>query len=440
MSETFKYFVKYVGTNTIGMIATAVCILVDYWFIATAMGTDGLAAFSIGLPIYSFTWGIGVLLGVGGGAKYAELHAEGNAAEANKIITTTIKLGAIVTIPLILLGVFFGSRISMLLGGQGDVLGMVTIYVSIILLLSPGVIAFAIFESFTRNDDSPKAAMISSIVFNAMNIILDAIFIFGFGWGMFGAALATTLACLSAALYLIAHWWFKKDTFRFVRAKIAWAQVKSICVIGMPAFNSEFLYGFIHIIFNLTLFSLAGNVGVAAFGIVSSLAGLSFYILSGIGQGIQPLASYYYGAKERLNLKNVLKYALIVSIGFSIIIIAAGYLFTEQITSFLNTEQDADLSSVANAGLRIYFLAYIFTGITTVAVSFLSVTSAPKAALVISILQNGVIIIPLVLIMSRIFGIYGVWASYPVAELLLVVASIYFLRRANKVHERLLNR
>ena len=439
MSETIKYFFKYVGTNTVGMIATAVCILVDYWFIATAMGTDGLAALSIGLPVYSITWGIGVMLGVGGGAKYAELHAEGNVSEANKAFTTAIKLGAIVVIPLILLGVFFGGRISMLLGGEGDVLSMVTSYVSIILLLSPGVIAFAIFESFTRNDDSPNAAMISSIVFNAMNIILDAIFIFGFGWGMFGAALATTLACFIAALYLIVHWLFKKDSFRFVRVKMAWAQVKTICVIGLPSFNSEFLYGFVHIIFNLTLFSLAGNIGVAAFGVVSSLANLSFYILSGIGQGIQPLASYYYGAKEKLNLKSVLKYALVASIGFSIIIIAVAYLFTDHITSFLNTEQDAALSYVANAGLRIYFIAYIFTGVTTIAVSFLSVTSAPKAALVISVLQNGVIIIPLVLIMSRIFGIHGVWASYPVAELLLVVASIYFLYRANKVHDRLVN-
>ena len=435
MSEVFKYFVKYVGTNTVGMIATAICILVDYWFIATAMGTDGLAALSIGLPIYSITWGIGVMLGVGGGAKYAEYHAAGDEYGANKAFTTTVKLGIIVVIPLVLLGIFFGDAISMLLGGEGYVLSMVASYVSIILLFSPGVIAFAIFESFTRNDDSPKAAMISSIVFNAMNIVLDAVFIFGFGWGMFGAALATTLACLCATLYLLAHWRFKKVSFRFVRVKMALEQMKSICIIGLPSFNNEFLYGFIHIIFNLTLFSLAGNIGVAAFGIVSSIANLSFYILSGIGQGIQPLASYYYGAKEKLNLKSVLKYALITSIGFSVIIIAVGYLFTDPITSLLNTEQDAYLSHIANAGLRIYFTAYIFTGITTIAVSFLSVTSAPKAALVISVLQNGVIIIPLVLIMSRIFGIYGVWASYPAAELLLVVAGIFFLYRANKVHQ-----
>ena len=437
MSDVLRDFVKYVGSNTIGMIATAICIIVDYWFIAMAMGTDGLAALSIGLPVYSITWGIGVMLGVGGGAKYAELQAVEEENQANEIFTITMKLGIIVVIPLVLLGVFFGGRISMLLGGEGDVLDMVTSYVSVLLLMSPVIVTYAIFESFTRNDDSPKAAMISSIIFNAMNIVFDAVFIFGFGLGMLGAALATTLACFCALIYLLAYRWFKKTGFRLVKTGIEFEQIKSICIIGLPSFNNEFLYGFIHILFNLTFFSLAGNIGVAAFGIVSSLANLSFYIFSGVGQGIQPLASYYYGVKDKLSLKRVLNYALITSFGFSAIIIAAVYLFTDPITSILNTEQDAVLSYIANVGVRIYFTAYVFTGVTTIAVAFLSVTSAPKAALVISVLQNGIIVIPLVLIMSRLFGIYGAWASYPAAELLLVAASIYYLHQANKVHKNL---
>ena len=438
MSDVFKDFVKYVGTNTVGMIATAICMIVDYWFIASAMGTDGLAAFSLGLPIYSITWGIGMMLGVGGGAKYAELHAMGDESQANKVFTITIKMGLIVIIPLVLGGFFLGNMISMLLGAEGYILPMVTGYVSTILILSPGLILYGIFESFTRNDDSPKAAMISSIIFNVMNIVWDAVFIFGFGWGMVGAGLASTLAGFCALLYLVVHWKIKKTNFRFVNAQLKIKQVLSICEIGLPSFNSEFLYGFIHITFNITFLSLAGNIGVAAFGIVSSLANLSFYIFSGVGQGIQPLASYYYGVKEKLNLKKVLDYALITSICFSAIIIAIVYLFTDPITSILNTEQDAVLSALANTGVRIYFLSYIFVGITTVAIAFMSVTSAPKIALVISVLQNGALIIPLIFIMSRLFGIYGAWASYPVSELLLVVASIFFMYRANRIHRQIL--
>ena len=434
MSEVSKNFIKYVGLNTIGMISTAICILVDYWFIATAMGTDGLAALSIGLPVYSITWGIGMMLGVGGGAKYAELQATDKESEANKIFTITMKLGVIVIIPLVLSGVFLGERISMFLGGEGHILPMVTGYVRIILIMSPGLIIYNIFESFTRNDDAPQAAMISSVIYNVMNLVLDAVFIFGFGLGMFGAALATTIACLCALLYLLIHWRFGKTYFRPVKVKMVLRQAKSICEIGLPSFNSEFLYGFVHITFNLILLSLAGHVGVAAFGIVSSIANVSFYMFSGIGQGIQPLASYYYGMKESKNLKKVLSYSIITSIGFAAIVITSVFLFASTITSFLNTEQDAALSALAGDGLRIYFIAYLFVGITTIAIAFLSVTSASKAALVISVLQNGALLIPLVFIMSHLFGVYGVWASYPVSELLLVIVSVFCLFRANKVH------
>ena len=436
--SVFKYFVKYVGANTVGMLATAVCIFVDYLFIATAMGTNGLAALSLGLPVYSITWGIGMMLGVGGGAKYAELHAVGDEAQANKIFTITMKLGVIVIIPLFLSGIFLSGYISSLLGAEGHILPMVTSYVRVLLLMSPALIMYNIFESFTRNDEAPKAAMISSIIYNVMNLVFDAVFIFAFGWGMFGVALATTLACLCALLYLVVYWLLRKTSFKLVISSPVkyWAEVKEICIIGLPSFNSEFLYGFIHITFNATFLSLAGTVGVAAFGIVSGLAGLSFYIFSGVGQGIQPLASYYYGLGEKINLKKLLKYSIITSIGLSVIIIGIMFLFTDQITSILNTEQDIALSRAANEGVIIYFTAYAFVGITTIAIAYLSVTGAPKAALILSALQNGVLLIPLILILSRLFGIRGAWASYPVSELLLVVVSIFLLHRVNKVQQK----
>ena len=120
--------------------------------------------------------------------------------------------------------------------------------------------------------------------------------------------------------------------------------------------------------------------------------------------------------------------------GLSVIIIGIMFLFTDQLTSILNTEQDAVLSGLANEGVIIYFSAYAFVGITTIAIAFLSVTSAPKAALVLSALQNGVLVIPLILILSRLFGIRGAWGSYPASELLLVIVSVFFLWRADRAH------
>ncbi|MCL2578405.1 MAG: MATE family efflux transporter [Oscillospiraceae bacterium] len=434
MSEVLKSFIKYVGLNITGMVVTAVAIFTDYWFIATAMGTNGLTSLSLAVPVYSILWGIGLLLGVGGGAKYAELKAAGEQAKANKFFTITVKMGVMVIVPIILAGAFLGTQISMLLGAEGQVISMTASYIRVLLLLSPGIIMYNIFEGFTRNDGSPKAAMISSVIYSVMNIVWDYIFIFVLGWGMFGAALATTFAALCALGYLLVYWLQKRSGFRLAKVQVRLRHVIPICIVGGSSFMGEFLYGFVLIAFNLTLLNLAGNVGVAAFGIVSSIAFIVTYIFFGIGQGIQPLASHYYGRQDSKNLRKVLNYSLITSAAVALIVIAGMFNFTETITAILNSEQDPILAELANEGIRIYFAAFLFAGITVIAVAFLSVTSAPKAALALSILQGGVLVVPLVFALSRLFGIWGVWLSYPISEVLLVVVSIYCLSKANKVH------
>ena len=436
MNGIVNVFIKYVGLNILGTISTAICIFVDYWFIATAMGTDGLTALSLALPVYSIINGVGLMLGVGGGAKYAELKAKDDDNHANNFFTLTVKSGCIFIIFFVLIGCFFTPQISALLGAEQHILPMTSSYVRIILLLSPGLILYHIFSSFARNSGSPKTAMISAFIFNAMNIVLDYIFIMVFGWEMFGASLATTLASFCALLYLLACWGQKKFSFRFVKTRLIIKQVMSVFEIGGPSFIGEFLYGFVLMVFNLTLLNLNGNVGVAAFGIVSSIAFVVQYIFIGLAQGIQPMVSNYYGKKDRENIKRVLNYSLKTAIGIALVVVAAMFLFTESITSVLNSEEDVILAELVNEGARIYFSAFIFVGITYIATSFLSVSVAPKVALILSILQGGALIIPLVFILSKIFGVIGAWLSYPISELLLAIISIYYLLRTSKFYDK----
>ena len=109
------------------MISTAVFIFVDYWFVSMAMGTDGLTSLGLGVPIFNVTFGFGLMLGVGGGARYAYFRAKGNQEQANQIFTTTLKMGCIVAIPLVLLGGFFAAQISMFLGAEGHILPYTTL-------------------------------------------------------------------------------------------------------------------------------------------------------------------------------------------------------------------------------------------------------------------------------------------------------------------------
>jgi len=342
-----------------------------------------------------------------------------------------------VAIPLILLGGFFAAQISMLLGAREHILPMTAGYIRILLLLSPGVILYCIFEAFARNDNAPKIAMFSAIIFNAMNIILDYIFIFVFGWGMMGAALASTLASFCALSFLAVHWLRKKLNFRLAITKLVPKQMLSICEIGAPSLINDLLYGLVLITFNLTLLSLKGNIGVAAFGIISSIAFVVLFIFIGLGQGIQPLASYYYGKKDRKNLGKVLKYSIITSTSIAIAVVAVMLVFANSITSVLNHRQDMVLAELANEGVRIYFTAFLFVGVTIISIAFLSVTSMPRTAVALSVLRGGALVIPLVLLLPRWFGVVGVWMAYPLAELILVIISVFCLLRANRLHKKI---
>ena len=439
MDNVLKSFTRYVGLNIIGMISTAIFIFVDYWFVSTALGTDGLTSLGLGVPIFNVTFGFGLMLGIGGGARYAFFRAQNEQSRANQIFTTTLKMGCIIAVPLVLLGGFFSAQISAALGAEGHILPMTAAYIRTLLILSPGVIFYSIFEAFARNDEAPKIAMISAIIYNALNIGFDYLFILEFGWGMFGAALATSLASFCALSYLLVCWLRKKMHFRFVKTALISKQVRSICEIGAPPLISDLSYGMVLITFNLTLLSLKGNVGVAAFGIISSIAYVALFIFIGLGQGIQPLASHYYGTKDRQKLSKLLKYSLVTSTAVAVVVIAVVMLFAPFLTSILNYEQDVLLAQLATEGVRVYFIAFLFAGITIVSVAFLGVTSMPNTALVLSILRGGALVIPLVLLLSRLFGVMGVWFAYPLAELILVTVSIYCLLRASRLHKKSLS-
>ena len=419
------------------MISTAVCIFVDYLFISAAMGTNGLTAFSLAVPVYAVVWGIGLMLGVGGGAQYAELRARRKNMEMNAIFTLTVKMCFAAGLPLLLAGVFLPMQLGALLGAEGDILPMTADYIRVILLLAPCAIFYNLFEGFARNDDAPRIAMISALIYNGMNIVLNYVFIIALAWGMLGAALATTLAGMLALLYLLFHWIRRRFHFRLVKTQIKARQMLVICEIGASPFMGEFLYGFILITFNLTLLRLTGNIGVAAFGIISSAAFIVAYIFTGLGQGLQPLASTYYGTKDRRGLSKVLRYAIVTSFIIAVVVIALTFVFSDALIAVLNTEQNAALAAVAHDGARIYFSAFAFVGVTTVASAFLSVTGFPRIGLVLAILQGGALIIPLVIILSHFFGISGVWAAYPAAELILTIVSVWFLLRTRKAHKSL---
>ncbi|MCL2874538.1 MAG: MATE family efflux transporter [Defluviitaleaceae bacterium] len=434
-----KTFAKYVSLNIIGMISASALVFIDAIFISIALGAYGLTSISLTAPIFSLVFGLGLMLGEGGGSKYAANIAAEKEEKANAFFTISIRTCFIIAVPLVIAGLFFSEQISMLLGAEGHIVPMVAGYTKVFLTFSPVVMLYYALESFVRNDGTPGIAMISSVILYTVNILLDYVFIIHMGLGMLGSGLATVVAAVFALGYLLYHW-RKKAHFHFTVVFVAAKKARAIFAVGAPSFVGNVLTGLNILVFNWLFLRHLGNIGVAAFGIVSTLSIVVFAVFSGIAQGMQPMASHYYGKKDRKNLNIVLRYSIATSIAIACLFIAIVFLFTQPIISILNQEQDislaAQLASLAESGVRIYFTAFFFAGITLVSTYFLAAAGAPKRALALSILQNGGII-PFVFLAAFFGGVNGIWASYPIFEMLLVLITFLLLLQTNKLHKGL---
>ncbi|MCL1950291.1 MAG: MATE family efflux transporter [Turicibacter sp.] len=424
-----RKFIRYVSLNITGMVSIAFCIFMDTFFIALAMGSDGLTALNLALPIYAIVNGTGHMVGVGGGARYATLRAEGHDEQAEGVFSVAFYSGIILSGLFMLLGIFLANPIAGFLGAGGHIHPMAAIYLRTILIMSPGLVLSNILAGFIRNDNAPRVAMTATMILAVANIILDYVFIFPLGLGMFGAALATMTGSMLGLFYLLYYWLSGKTCLKLRSFKRPLKVFSAISVTGMPSLIGDLSAAIVMTVFNRVFLSLSGNMAVAAFGIVTNLSMIVLAIFNGVGQGMQPLVSTAYGEGNARDQKKVFRYSYLTVMGLALAIYLVAFTFTDQLTHVFNSTGDLYLQELARVGVRIYFLAFLFIGISIVTIIYLSVTSAPRAGMVLSLLRGGFITIPIVLLLARLLGVTGVWLSYPIGEFLMMGIALAVMKK-----------
>lgn len=422
-------FAKLVSLNVLGMIALSCYILADTFFVSNGLGTNGLASLNLAISIYSVVQAIGLMIGIGGATKFAILKAQNEHDKANEIFTHSIFLGATIGIVLLAIGLFFSEGLSRLLGANDLTFAMTNTYLKTILSFAPFFILNNVLIAFIRNDNNPKLAMGGMLVGSLSNIILDYIFIFPLGMGMFGAAFATGLAPIISLCLLSRHFIKKGNSFHLKRCQIVLKKAKSILSLGLSSFVTEMSSGVVLIIFNIVILKLAGNVGVAAYGVVANLSLVGIALFVGIAQGMQPLISQSYARKDNEEQKQLLRYAIILSIIVGTLIYAIVNIFGTELIAVFNSENSPELKNYALMGFKLYFIGFIFAGVNIVISAFFSAAHDPKSAFIISIVRGFVAIIPLVFVFSMLFEIIGVWLVFPVAECITVILAAVLIRK-----------
>lgn len=418
-------FSQYVSLSIFGMIGLSCYILADTFFVSKGLGINGLSALNLAISVYSIIHGIGLMLAIGGSTKFTTLRSKGEHYKANYYFSTTVILTLIVSAVFVVIGVFFSKDISSLLGADHNTLPLTNTYLLTIMCFSPFFTMNNVLIAFVRNDNNPRLSMIAMLTGSLSNIILDYIFIFPLNMGMFGAAFATGLSPVISIFILSFHFITKRNTFFFAKCKLHLRRILNICSLGLSSLITEISSAIVLIVFNLIILRIAGNVGLAAYGIVANVSLVAVSIFVAISQGMQPLVSRRYGEGNKSDLRQLLKYGIGLTITLTVIIYTGTYLFTNSIVEIFNSENNKQLADIAAIGLRIYFIGFFFAGINIVMSGYLAASNNPKKSFIISVLRAIVIIIPLAFLMSALLGMTGVWLSFPIAELLTMIVALW---------------
>lgn len=420
-----KRFAKYVSFNVLGMLGVSCYVLADTYFVSNGVGALGLTALNLAVPVFSFIQCIALLFGVGGGIKYAITRASGNQQEANSIFSTSLVLGAIFSVIFVILGLTASKPFAILLGAKNqEVFDMTRQYLQVVLLFSPAFIFQMIIACFVRNDGNPKLSMLATLISSLFNIVFDYILIYPLNLGMLGAVLATGISPVLGMLILSLHWTRKKRRLKAVKTKISAKTSFSIMALGLPSMVTEFSGGLVVVIFNSIIMSLAGNIGVSAYGIVANIAFVVLSMYSGVASGAQPLFSEAHG-KNDLNAKDtLLRYSLITGGTASILIYVLIASLNKQIAGVFNSENISELARIAELGLIIYFAGSVFASFNAIFSSYFAAIEKPLPSQIITLLKGLILIIPFVYLFSYILNMPGVWISYVVTEAIVFIIAI----------------
>lgn len=426
-------FFKYVSRNVAGMLGISAYLLADTFFISLYSGANGITVLNLALPIYGLIFAIGAMIGIGSATSYAIKNAQG-VKNIDSYFTHSLIWQIIFSIPFILLGMFASERLLVLMGADQAIATLGKSYLQIALMASPFFMANFTFTAFVRNNNAPNTAMVAAIISSLFNIVFDYIFMFPLDLGLTGAALATGVSPIISIFICSLHYKSKKCTLKIKFRPPSLRLLFSCCKLGVSAFVGEISSAITTAVFNALILSSAGNVGVAAYGIVANLSLIAISIFNGVSQGIQPLLSRCYGQGKVNDLKYLLKLGVIACLILEGVIIATSWGFTNQLVNIFNSEQNTQLAEYAHSALRLYFLGYSFAGINILLVTYFSATYKAIRATVASLLRGAVAIVVCAIVMNALWGLNGIWLSFFGAELITFVVAIFLLRyRAERI-------
>ena len=422
-----KLLMQYAVPAIIAMTASSLYNMVDSIFIGHGVGTMAISGLALTFPLMNLAAAFGSVVGVGASTLISVKLGQRDYDTAQRVLGNVFVLNILLGLAFTLVVMAFLDPILYFFGGSDQTVGYARDYMQIILLGNAVTHLYLGLNAVLRSSGHPQKAMYATIATVVINTVLDPVFIYGFGWGIRGAAIATIVAQVISLAWQFKLFSNKEELLHFHRGifRLKRKIVFDSLAIGMSPFLMNLAACFIVILINQGLKEYGGDLAIGAFGIVNRLVFIVVMIVMGLNQGMQPIAGYNFGAKlyERVNkvLKLTIVYATVVTtFGFLV-----GMLVPDLVVGIFTS--DAELIDISARGLRIVVMFFPIIGFQMVTSNFFQSIGMAGKAIFLSLTRQMLILLPCLLILPGFFGVAGVWYSMPGSDVLASLIALVML-------------
>lgn len=432
---TYKRLLRFVLAPVLMMIFTSLYSVVDGFFVSNFAGKTPFAAVNLIMPVMMGIGTIGFMIGTGGSALVSKTLGEGKHGQANRYFSMLVYTALIVGALFSAAGFIFIRPISEALGATGELLENCVAYGSILFLSMPAFILQYVFHSFFITAEKPGLSLRVSLAAGLTNMALDYLFVAVLGWGIEGAAIATAIGEVIGGVVPILYFSRKNNSLlRLTRTRFEARPLLRACANGASEMVTNLSMSVVNILYNFQLMRLAGENGVAAYGVVMYVNFIFMAIFLGYSIGSAPIVGYHYGAQNHAELKNLFKKSLTLVVGAGLVLTAVAELFAGVLVGIF-VRYDPELYAMTTHGFRLYALAFLMMGVNVWGSAFFTALNNGAVSAAISFLRTLVFQIAAVLLLPLLLGINGIWLAVVVAEgLALLVTIAFFAAQRKRYH------
>lgn len=429
---TYKKLLKFTFPSIVMMIFTSIYGVVDGFFVSNCVGKTPFAAVNFIMPLLMILGCIGFMFGTGGAALISKTIGEGKEQKANEIFSLIVYVSLVLGTLLGVFGFVFIRPIASAMGAEGQMLEDCVLYGRIILVAQPFYVLQYEFQCMFAVAEKPKLGLWVTVAAGVSNMVLDALFVAAFRWGLAGAAAATAVSQLVGGIVPLIYF-ANKNTSRLKLRKCVFefSPIIKSCTNGSSEFMSNVSVSLVSMIYNSQLMKYAGENGIAAYGVLMYVSMIFQAISIGYSVGSAPIIGYNYGAQNHKELKNILKKSIFITLISAVLMFAAG----EVLASFLSNlfvGYDADLLNITLRAFSIFSFSFLFSGFSIFGSSFFTALNDGLTSALIAFLRTLVFQVVAVIVFPLVWQLDGIWLSIVAAEIMAILVTFTFLLTKRK--------